>query len=130
MQEQPHFKRSALWRREPEITTWLKEGYSFRQIADELTNQGTKVSARWLQEWYAKNVGRRRVRPQDDSGRDTESPASSASLPLPPTTKTLRSPAKRPLQGPSPAPAAPATPAPTDPDVSALFQSQFKRPRR
>jgi len=128
VQEQPHFKRSALWRREREITTWLKEGYSFRQIADELTTQGTKVSARWLQEWYAKNVGRRRARPQDEAGRGTEPPASSASLP--PTTKTLRSPGKRPLQGPSPVPAAPATPAPTDPDVSALFQSQFKRPRR
>lgn len=126
MQEQPHFKRSALWRREREITAWLKEGYSFRQIADELTTQGTKVSARWLQEWYAKNVGRRRVRPQDEPGRDTEPPASSASLP--PTTRTSRSTAKRPPQGP--APAAPATPAPTDPDVSALFQSQFKRPRR
>ncbi|MGH8228127.1 MAG: hypothetical protein ACREU3_09545 [Steroidobacteraceae bacterium] len=128
MQEQPHFKRSALWRREPEITAWLKEGYSFRQIADELTSQGTKVSARWLQEWYAKNVGRRRVLPQDESGRDTEPPASSASLP--PTTNTLRSPGKRPPQGPSSAPTAPATPAPIDPDVSALFQSQFKRPRR
>ena len=56
MQEQPHFKRSALWRREREITAWLQEGYSFRQIADELTSQGTKVSARWLQEWY--EIGR------------------------------------------------------------------------
>lgn len=128
MQEQPHFKRSALWRREREITTWLKEGYSFRQIADELTSQGTKVSARWLQEWYAKNVGRRRVRPQDEDGRDTGPPASSAAVP--PTTKPLRSPGKRPPQGPSPASAATTTPAPTDPDVSALFQSQFKRPRR
>ncbi|MGH7082079.1 MAG: hypothetical protein ACREFV_06390 [Acetobacteraceae bacterium] len=128
MQEQPHFKRSALWRREREITSWLKEGYSFRQIADELTSQGTKVSARWLQEWYAKNVGRRRVRLQDESGRDTEPSASSASLP--PTTKTLKLPGKSPPQGLSPAPAAPATPAPADPDISALFQSQFKRPRR
>lgn len=128
MQEQPHFKRSALWRRESEITAWLKEGYSFRQIADELTSQGTKVSARWLQEWYAKNVGRRRVRPQDEPGRDTEPLTSSASLS--PTTKTLKSPGRRPPQGPSPAPAAPAPPAPADPDVSALFQSQFKRPRR
>lgn len=62
MQEPPHFKRSALWRHQRQITAWLQEGYSFRQIATELTRQGTNVSTRWLQEWYAKNVGRRRSR--------------------------------------------------------------------
>lgn len=128
MQEPPHFKRSALWQREREITAWHEEGYSFRQIADELTRQGSKVSGRWLQEWYAKNVGRRRVRVRGESQRDADPPTSSASLP--PTTKTLKSPGKRPPQGPSPAQEAPATPAPIDPDFSALFQSQFKRPRR
>jgi hypothetical protein len=64
VQEPPHFKRSALWRHQRQIAAWLQEGYSFRQVAEELTRQGTKVSGRWLQEWYAKNVGRRRARPR------------------------------------------------------------------
>ena len=113
MQERPHFKRSALWQRERQITAWLQEGYSFRQIATELSGQGTKVSGRWLQEWYAKNVGRRRARAQITSGRGAESPGKSP-----------------PHKSPSPAPEAFATPAPIDPDFSALFQSQFKRPRK
>lgn len=124
MQEQPHFKRSALWRREPEITTWLKEGYSFRQIADELTRQGTKVSTRWLQEWYAKNVGRRRARNQTGSGSNAGPPANSAAPP-----PGLPTP-KAPDTTPSPAPQASSAAAPADTDFSALFQSQFKRPRK
>lgn len=122
MQEQPHFKRSALWQRQRQITAWLQEGYSFRQIADELTRQGTKVSPRWLQEWYAKNVGRRRARTQTDSATNSDRSANPASPPrgAPPAAASART--------PSPAPQA-AT-APADPDFSALFQSQFKRPRK
>jgi hypothetical protein len=122
VQERPHFKRSALWQREREITAWVQEGYSFRQIA-------TKVSGRWLQEWYAKNVGRRRARAQIASGRGGESPTNSTSLP--PAAKILKSSGKGPPQkSSSPAPEAFATTAPIDPDFSALFQSQFKRPRK
>lgn len=124
MQEQPHFKRSALWQRQRQITAWLQEGYSFRQIADELTRQGTKVSTRWLQEWYAKNVGRRRVRTQTGSGTNADSSANSAApLPGPPTPQA-------PEEHPSPAPQLAGAAAPADTDFSALFQSQFKRPRK
>ena len=118
MQEQPHFKRSALWQRERQITAWLQEGYSFRQIADELTRQGTKVSMRWLQEWYAKNVGRRRARAQPGSRTNAGRPAT----PGAPTPKASG-------KAPSSAPQASAA-APADTDFSALFQSQFKRPRK
>jgi len=127
VKERPHFKRSALWRHQREITAWLQEGYSFRQIADELTRQGIKVSTRWLQEWYAKNVGRRRARPA--SNTNVEPPAASASLPS-------GAPESRPLdknishKNPSPDPQASTTPAPPDTDFTALFQSQFKRPRK
>ena len=124
MQEQPHFKRSALWQRQRQITAWLQEGYSFRQIADELTRQGTKVSMRWLQEWYAKNVGRRRARTQTDSGTNTDRPANSAALPSRAPTP------KAPGKSSSPATQAPIPTTPADTDFSALFQSQFKRPRK
>jgi len=124
VQEQPHFRRSALWQREREITAWLQEGYSFRQIADELTRQGTKVSTRWLQEWYAKNVGRRRARAQTGSRTNAEPPANSSDPP--PGAPTPRAPGKT----PSPAPQASIAAAPADTDFSALFQSQFKRPRK
>lgn len=124
MQEQPHFKRSALWQRERQITAWLQEGYSFRQIADELTRQGTKISTRWLQEWYAKNVGRRRARTQAGSGTNSGRPAKSAApAPGAPTPKA-------PGKNPSPAPQASIAAASADTDFSALFQSQFKRPRK
>jgi hypothetical protein len=111
VQEPPHFKRSALWRHQRQIAAWLQEGYSFRQVAEELTRQGTKVSGRWLQEWYAKNVGRRRSRPR---------PANPAAPP--PGAPTP--------EAPSPAPQASVAAAPADTDFSALFQSQFKRPRK
>ena len=124
MQEQPHFKRSALWQRERQITAWLQEGYSFRQIADELTRQGTKVSTRWLQEWYAKNVGRRRARTQADPGTNADRPANSTAPPA--GTPSPKASGKN----PSPAPQASIAGAPTDTDFSALFQSQFKRPRK
>ncbi|MFZ0501063.1 MAG: hypothetical protein WAM52_18155 [Steroidobacteraceae bacterium] len=117
MQESPHFKRSALWQHQLQITAWLQEGYSFRQIATELTRQGTKVSTRWLQEWYAKNVGRRRARAQ--APHDTNASRQAGGNPSPPRAA-----------GPSsPAPGASAAPVP-EPDVTALFQSQFKRPRK
>lgn len=124
MQEQPHFKRSALWQRERQITAWLQEGYSFRQIADELTRQGTKVSMRWLQEWYAKNVGRRRARPQTGAGSNVDRPANSAAPPAGLPTPTA------PHKNPSPAPQASRAATTADTDFSALFQSQFKRPRK
>jgi len=124
VQEPPHFKRSALWQREREITAWLREGYSFRQVAEELTRQGTKVSGRWLQEWYAKNVGRRRSRPRTGPGAGAGGPASSAAPP--PGTPTPEAPG----MNPSPAPQASVAAAPADTDFSALFQSQFKRPRK
>lgn len=120
MQEQPHFKRSALWQRERQITAWLQEGYSFRQIADELTRQGTKVSMRWLQEWYAKNVGRRRARAQPGSRTNAGRPATP-----PPGAPTPKASGKAPSSAPQASAAAPA-----DTDFSALFQSQFKRPRK
>jgi hypothetical protein len=123
VQEQPHFKRSALWQRQRQITAWLLEGYSFRQIADELTRQGTKVSSRWLQEWYAKNVGRRRTGTQTDAGAKAGRPANSTTPPGAP-------PAEAPGKSPSPTPQASIAPAPADTDFSALFQSQFKRPRK
>lgn len=116
MQESPHFKRSALWQQQRQITAWVQEGYSFRQIATELTRRGTKVSTRWLQEWYAKNVGRRRARPR---AREDAKAILEAATPAPP----------RAAQQPSPAPQASTAPAP-EPDVTALFQSQFKRPRK
>ena len=124
VQEPPHFKRSALWRHQRQIAAWLQEGYSFRQVAEELTRQGTNVSGRWLQEWYAKNVGRRRSRPRTDSGTGAGRPApSAASLPDVPTPEA-------PGMNPSPAPQASVAAAPADTDFSALFQSQFKRPRK
>jgi hypothetical protein len=124
VQEPPHFKRSALWRHQRQIAAWLQEGYSFRQVAEELTRQGTKVSARWLQEWYAKNVGRRRSRPRTGTGTGAGRPAhSSASLPDVPTPEA-------PGMNPSPAPQASVAASPADTDFSALFQSQFKRPRK
>jgi hypothetical protein len=115
VQEPPHFKRSALWRHQRQIAAWLQEGYSFRQVADELSRQGTKVSGRWLQEWYAKNVGRRRSRPR---------PANPAAPP--PGAPTPEAPG----MNPSPAPQASVAAAPADTDFSALFQAQFKRPRK
>jgi hypothetical protein len=120
VQEPPHFKRSALWRHQRQIAAWLQEGYSFRQIATELTRQGTHVSTRWLQEWYAKNVGPRRSRPRTGAGAGR--PAHSAAPP--PGTP----PPEAPGMNPSPAPQ--ACTAPSDPDFSALFQAQFKRPRK
>ena len=117
MQESPHFKRSALWQHQREITAWLQEGYSFRQIAAELTRKGTQVSTRWLQEWYAKNIGRRRAR-----ARSPDKPSANLG------TDTLASP--RAAQHPSPAPQASTAPPAPEPDVTALFQSQFKRPRK
>jgi hypothetical protein len=124
VQEPPHFKRSALWRHRRQIAAWLQEGYSFRQIATELTRQGTHVSTRWLQEWYAKNVGRRRSPPRTGPGAGAGRPAhSAASLPDAP-------PPEAPGMNPSPAPQASAAAAPADTDFSALFQSQFKRPRK
>jgi hypothetical protein len=124
VQEQPHFKRSALWQRQRQITAWLQEGYSFRQIADELTRQGTKVSTRWLQEWYAKNVGRRRARAQTGSGSNAGRPANSAAPP--PSLPTSMAPDRN----PSPASQVSSAAAPAETDFSALFQSQFKRPRK
>ena len=38
---------------------------------------GTKVSKRWLQEWYAKNVGRWRARTQIRSGINADQPTNS-----------------------------------------------------
>lgn len=128
MKERPHFKRSALWQLERQITAWHEEGYSFRQIADELTRQGTKVSPRWLQEWYAKNVGRRRVRAQA-SDTNVKPPADPASSP-PGTPGPEPSGKNTSRKNPSPAEQASTTPAPPDTDFTALFQSQFKRPRK
>lgn len=127
MQERPHFRRSALWQRERDITAWVQEGYSFRQIATELSRQGTQVSGRWLQEWYAKNVGRRRIRAQARSGKNTDPPTGSPAPPL--GEPSPRPPGKAtPPKHPSPAPAVSAAAGPAD--VTALFQSQFKRPRK
>jgi hypothetical protein len=109
VQERPHFKRSALWEHQRKITAWVQEGYSFRQIATELSRQGIKVSGRWLQEWYAKNVGRRRARAQVHSGTNADPSTGGASIPSSaPEVSTASGPA----------------------DVTALFQSQFKRPRK
>jgi hypothetical protein len=124
VQEPPHFKRSALWRHQRQIAAWLQEGYSFRQIATELTRQGTHVSTRWLQEWYAKNVGHRRSRPRTGPVTGAGPPAhSAASLPDAPTPEA-------PGMNPSPAPQSSGAAAPADTDFSALFQAQFKRPRK
>ena len=60
MKGKPYFQRSPLWDRREEIQQWVQQGYSFKQIAEELTSQGLKISDRWLQSWYLKNVGRRR----------------------------------------------------------------------
>jgi hypothetical protein len=129
VQERPHFKRSALWQHQRQIAAWLQEGYSFRQIATELTRQGTPVSGRWVQEWYARNIGRRRAREPVPSTSATP-PANTrdvqqdgprgAATPGPNTSRT----------NPSPAPEASTVPAAPDTDFTELFQSQFKRPRK
>lgn len=60
------------------------EGYSFRQIAQHLTAHGISVSARGLQQWHRKYVGRRRPARIEGTGPAAHpAPAIGAALPAP-----------------------------------------------
>ena len=60
--ERPAHRRSIIWDKPilEDVMELVNEGYSFRQIAEHLTTHGTAVSARALQQWYRKHIGRRR----------------------------------------------------------------------